>query len=436
MTPGPFDVVWLVRELLSSRLRDGEVPVETAPWIDLDEELREAGGSLLPGETAISPLIVGRLHRWRLAGVQPLLGTCTLHPDHPLEGARSAALEIDVLAGGAFDAIRILPAVGRGSIAVPSGPTRPSVAVPKIVNREREERVRGALLGLATGDCLGAPVENWPAEKIMRVHGPFRDFVSGRGWGPGHPTRETTLALLWTREIANGRTVHAAADRNRLAVALSGWVTARPRDFGHLTRGILRSYRRLPPVLAARSAWERANRTPEFNGALSRSAALGALLPDDRDLRLASAYAASALTHTAPVCLGAAIALAEGVAAAVRGDDPLDAARAFTWEARVSDALEDVAAGWDPGGSKWSGHDRGHVLNTLRVAFWAVRQHRGSEDLLLDIVHRGGDADTHAAAAGALLGARDGPVAIPERWISALKIRPVIESLIEKLRAC
>ncbi len=290
--------------------------------------------------------------------------------------------------------------------------------------------IRGALLGLAVGDALGAPVENWPAEKIARVHGPFRNYVSGRGWGPGHPTRETTLALLWFREFADGRTVHTADDRTRLGQALARWALGRPRDFGHLTRGILSDYLELSPVSAARAAWERAHRRPEFNAALSRSAAVGIALSLDDDLRRASAIAASAMTHPAPVDLGCAVAVADGVAAALRGADPLEAARSTAWNDRVSAALDSVAEGWSPGGPEWNGHERGHSLHTLRSAFWATRQVAGLEDILLDLVHRGGDADTHAAVAGAMLGAQQGAASIPARWLEPLRVREVIEDQI------
>ena len=141
---------------------------------------------------------------------------------------------------------------------------------------------------------------------------------------------------------------------------------------------------------------------------------------------------ASALTHPAPVCLAGAVAVAEGVAAAVRGEDPLAAARAATWEERTASALDQVAGGWRPGGPEWNGHERGHPLKTVQAAFWAIRQDASLEEILLELVHTGGDADTHCAAAGALLGARDGILAIPERWLERLQVKPVIEGLIAR----
>jgi len=44
----------------------------------------------------------------------------------------------------------------------------------------------------------------------------------------------------------------------------------------------------------------------------------------------------------------------------------------------------------------------------------------GFEDCLVDVVNRGGDADTTGAIAGMLAGALHGPQAIPRRWLKAL----------------
>jgi ADP-ribosyl-[dinitrogen reductase] hydrolase len=420
--------LWLRADLLSSRLPDGASLPDSIRWIDCDEELRLAGGELRPGRIALTPAWVARLWRWRLAGLSPLIATCTLPVEADASEGQTAALELDLLSGGTLDAIRVLspPTLPILSSLPTVAPARVEIAIP---DGATLERIRGALLGLAVGDCLGAPVENWPADKIAKIHGPFRDYVSGRGWGPGQPTRETVFALMWFREFAHGRSTHLPDDRDRLAAALERWVTGRPRDFGHLTRGILRAFRTRPPLPASREMWERAHRLPEFNAALSRAAAVGAAVPRDQELRICSAIAASVITHPAPVCLASAVAVAEGVAAAVRGEDPFAAARAVVWEERTTQALDQVAAGWRPGEGEWNGHERGHPLKTLQAAFWAIRQEGSLENVLLELAHTGGDADTHCAIAGAILGARDGIGAIPDRWLARLQVRTLIEGL-------
>ena len=49
------------------------------------------------------------------------------------------------------------------------------------------------------------------------------------------------------------------------------------------------------------------------------------------------------------------------------------------------------------------------------------------------IVSAGGDTDTNGAVAGAVLGARYGATAIPERWIDCVPLRDRLESLALKL---
>jgi ADP-ribosyl-[dinitrogen reductase] hydrolase len=440
--------LYLQEELVASRLAPGSGPsdppsslTDPSRMIDLDEMLRASGGRLAPGAISLSASFVASLWQWRIAGIMPLVGRCSAPKESDGDAVRAAALEMDALSGGTLDAIRIEVRPEAAPIDQNTPPSLTCVDIPTSsrsrIDAPTKERMRGALFGLACGDSLGAPVENWPADKIARIHGPFRDFVSGRGWGPGYPTRETTFALLWFREFAYGRTVHLAEDRNRLAQALGRWVVGRPRDFGHLTRGILQGYLDDPPVIAALKAFDRAHRQTEFNGALSRAAAVGAALPFDLELRRTSAIAASVMTYPAAVCIASAVAVAEGVAAVIRGDsDPLDAARACVWEERTSAALDGIATGgWAPGTGDWAGHERGHPLKTLQSAFWAIRQTGTPEDVLIDLVHRGGDADTHASIAGALLGGRDGADALPARWRDRLRTNELVEDLIRRIAA-
>ncbi|MBD3162632.1 MAG: hypothetical protein GF346_09705, partial [Candidatus Eisenbacteria bacterium] len=150
------------------------------------------------------------------------------------------------------------------------------------------------------------------------------------------------------------------------------------------------------------------------------------------DLRIASTVAATVMTHVAPICIASGLAVAEAVAASVRGEDPFAAAQAATWDEAIARALDEVERGWSPGGEAWSGHGRSHPLKTVKSALWAVRRDRPAEEVLLDLVHRGGDADTHAAVAGALLGARDGIEALPGRWRAALQVGPLLSGIAQR----
>jgi ADP-ribosyl-[dinitrogen reductase] hydrolase len=62
----------------------------------------------------------------------------------------------------------------------------------------------------------------------------------------------------------------------------------------------------------------------------------------------------------------------------------------------------------------------GWIVETLQVVFQSFFEHETLEDILVDTVNRGGDADTTGAIAGMLAGAYYGKQAIPESWLNAL----------------
>ena len=64
------------------------------------------------------------------------------------------------------------------------------------------------------------------------------------------------------------------------------------------------------------------------------------------------------------------------------------------------------------------------------VGAWALLHAETLEAGLIVVTNQGGDADTTGAVAGALLGAKFGASAIPERWLEALLCRDELEALI------
>ncbi len=62
----------------------------------------------------------------------------------------------------------------------------------------------------------------------------------------------------------------------------------------------------------------------------------------------------------------------------------------------------------------------GYVVETLQAVFQAFFASDSFEHCLINVVNRGGDADTTGAIAGMLAGARYGQAGIPPRWLKAL----------------
>jgi ADP-ribosyl-[dinitrogen reductase] hydrolase len=128
----------------------------------------------------------------------------------------------------------------------------------------------------------------------------------------------------------------------------------------------------------------------------------------------------SALTHPNPVCGDACAAFVVAVAHAVaHGDGPEAAWRAATeWTEDggaaflVRDALavaRSAPAVCDEGSEGW-------VKIALQNAFFELLHAPSLEEGVVATVRRGGDTDTNAAIAGALLGAVRGRDAVPSQW--------------------
>ena len=77
----------------------------------------------------------------------------------------------------------------------------------------------------------------------------------------------------------------------------------------------------------------------------------------------------------------------------------------------------------------------GYVLDTLRIAVWALLANTSFEDTVVAAVNFGGDADTQGAVAGAFAGAHYGVDAIPAGWLQPLMDREELAKLAGRCRS-
>jgi ADP-ribosylglycohydrolase len=138
----------------------------------------------------------------------------------------------------------------------------------------------------------------------------------------------------------------------------------------------------------------------------------------------------SSLSHPHPVCRAACAAFAAAISAALAGADRRGmietalriADAAGTEAAPVTTALRQAMAGRAPEDFQ---HHMGWVLIALQNAFYHLAAGTGVQPALIATVGQGGDTDTNAAIAGALLGSADGRSSLPMRWIMpVLTCRP------------
>ena len=273
----------------------------------------------------------------------------------------------------------------------------------------RLARAQGCLLGQLAGDNLGALVEFAREADIRRSHpdGPRR-LVDGGVWNilAGQPTDDSEMALALARSILE----RGRFEREAALEAYREWLRSSPFDVGGTVGAALRDH---------------PNPGSQANGSVMRAAPLGihahALAPA---LAAELARQDSSLTHPNPACGDAAAAFVVAVSHAIReGDGPEAAWRvAVEWAAGagaarlVVEALEAARLA----APVCDGESQGWVKVALQNAFYELLHAPSLEEGVVATVRRGGDTDTNAAIAGALLGAVHGREAVPAQWRSML----------------
>lgn len=296
------------------------------------------------------------------------------------------------------------------------------------------ERARGTLLGLACGDALGRPVEFQSADEIREAHGEVREMLADgtHGQPAGTVSDDTDLALCLARSLVECGEFDGADVADRFVE----WYESDPFDVGGMTRESILEYdggiswRR-----AGRRVWER---MPEWrnagNGSLMRCAPLGvAFHGSDADRIVEISRQSSAITHADPRCTSAC-ALLNLVVAGWMNDlaEPIERAIEHVAHEAPEELIEAVRA--DPGSPEEPDVIvSGYVVDTLQVALYEAQRAESAEEAIVRAVNRGGDTDTLGAVTGALVGARFGSEALPERWLAEIDVVDKLEELADEL---
>ena len=299
--------------------------------------------------------------------------------------------------------------------AGPWGPERPAALRPgdAVSDAGRLARAQGCLLGQIAGDNLGALVEFCTSAEIVALHpdGP-RLLQDGGRWNllAGQPTDDSEMALALARAVVAAGNY----DDGKVLEAYRAWYRTDPFDVGDTTRAALVGY------LVADS---------QSNGSLMRASPLALLAHRARPEEAAElGRRDSALTHSHPVCRDSVAAFVVAASRAIaRGGEPeaaYEAALAWARSAAVAPVTEALVRAAAEAPRCDEGH-LGWVLITLQNAFHELLHAPSIEAGVVATVRRGGDTDTNAAVAGALLGAVHGRAAIPLQWRSMiLSCRP------------
>lgn len=325
---------------------------------------------------------------------------------------------------------------------------------------DRVNRALGAFYGLAIGDALGMPTQLLPRRVVAELFGDLTWFAPGpdvneisAGLPAGRVTDDTDQAVIVAQALIEGG---GSIDLGELAERLLDWeqVMAAAGSLDLLGPSTKRALMSVTDGVAP----EDAGRWGDTNGAAMRITPVGIATPAETLDKLCAAVAqASRLTHNTTIAISGASAVAAAVSMGVDGADLGAATKAAV-------AAAEIGAG--------HGHDVPGASVAARIP-WAIELVAGrDEDDALDVIdllvgtsvatqesvpaafavaslapedpwracrlgaRLGGDSDTIAAMAGAVVGACCGLSAFPDdavplvRDVNDLHLESIIDGLL------
>lgn len=274
----------------------------------------------------------------------------------------------------------------------------------------------GCLYGQAIGNALGIQTEFMSREDVLlKYSSGVTKYCHDAGIWEDDDTNQ--MLCLLDELVANNQITPQG-----LASRLLNWLEVDGRGCGNLVYQVLRHKDFLSdPVQAAKERWEHSHREAAPNGALMRTSVVG-LWPTDVAL---NAEKAAMVTHFDPRCVGSCVIASSLIHEMVWQDKELSFNDVMTigercdsrireWVDLAHDAKDISELDLD------ETHSIGYTLRTLAAALWCYWHAESFESGLLAVVNEGGDADTNAAVACAVLGAKFGYDAIPAYYVDNL----------------
>lgn len=289
------------------------------------------------------------------------------------------------------------------------------------------DRIAGALYGVAVGDALGGPLEFMSAEEIHRQHGWVTTMLGG-GWlglEPGETTDDTAMTMA----VAEGIMELPDAPFQAIGARFIEWAKSGPKDIGGTCRSSIMEAIRIGGDRPAFYAWkegsqrvaDRNGHRSGGNGALMR-AVYPALFYPDKDEAVLVTRSQGHMTHwdkdSDEACKIYALMVHYLITEAKREEDNKES----LWK-QIDELLRPTRYNLDSVlriGRSGGLNPSGYVVDSFMCALYCLHNSAGLADAICNAANMGGDADTIAAICGGLAGALYGFRDIPQEWVSSL----------------
>lgn len=296
------------------------------------------------------------------------------------------------------------------------------------------DKIKGTIYGQAIGDALGLGTEGMTEEEISQKYpngiAHYSDIYQDRHrrrWKIGDWTDDTDMMLC----IANAVIKDKGVNLTTIAQNFKDWAMGEPMGIGQTTYKVLNLADYVEkPFDVSKLIWEMSYRKGAANGALMRTSIVGTFPKAVEEC----AVNICKLTHYDPRCVGSCVIVSELIHSLIYKDFGLSYHDIFDiamkYDKRIIGFID---LSLSPDIRTLELQDKksmGYTLRCLSAALWAYWHARSFEDGLLAIVRAGGDADTNAAVACAILGAKFGYDAIPEEYKEGLIYRKELDQVI------
>lgn len=300
-----------------------------------------------------------------------------------------------------------------------------------------KNKLRGLFYGIAIGDALGKGTEFMTKREVgayypdgLRQYSQIINDFHRSQWKQGEWTNDTELIL----RICDVVVENNGFDLKAIAQMLRDWLAEDPADVVSHMRWVIQSEGWLKdPLTTAEEAKEKLNFFDPTNEALLRATITG-IFSDDVEKETSDLIR---ITHNESRCVSSAQIIAA-------------TAHALFWQDHELsyEQLEELCLKYDPRTLPYlkSAHDGHlehlelddesqlwHTHKSLGASMWALWHCSNPADALFKIIDEGGDADTNASVALALLGIKYGPDALPQYLVKQLENADRIEDTVEKM---
>ena len=287
-----------------------------------------------------------------------------------------------------------------------------------------QNKMLGCLYGQAIGDALGLGSEfmskndvakNYP--KGLTNYDQIVQDAHRCRWAKGAWTDDTDMMLCILEGYKDGK-----FSLNSIASNFKDWFDNEPMGIGSHTYKVLCMGDYVEqPEMCSKLWWDLSRQQSAANGALMRTSVVG-LVKNNVEKHTEDICK---LTYYDPRCVGSCVIATSLIHNLVWNDKQLS-----------FDDINDIALKYDERILEWvdiayksvdisllnldETYSIGYTLRAFSAALWCYWHSHSFESGLISVVNEGGDADTNAAIACAILGAKFGYDAIPKYYIENL----------------